>query len=87
MSTLTLVERQTTEERLDKLFSRMVTYEQQLIEVRRDVNREAVLQEVERAMGEKGEELTKLVSDAVKALRVLVDAGVVAQEALNEAVR
>jgi hypothetical protein len=65
----------------------MVQYEQQLIEVRRDVNREAVREEVEKAFGAHGKNLRKLVDDAAKALALLKEKGVVTQDELNAAVR
>jgi predicted transcriptional regulator len=78
---------QTTEQRLDMLFSRMVQYEQQLIEVRRDVNREAVREEVAKAFGEKGEEVDRRMDAVVKALKFLMDQGIIDRAAFNEAVR
>ena len=74
-------------DRLDKLFSRMVSYEQQLIEVRRDVNREAVREEVAKAFGEKGEEVDRRMDALSKMAKFLMDQGLVDRTAFNDAVR
>ena len=70
------------EQRLDSLSSRVIH-----LEMQRQSHRELVREEVEKAISERGQYLLTLMTHAVKALRLLVDAGVLTQDAVNEALR
>jgi hypothetical protein len=82
-----VVDQRTNEQRIDFLVARIIDIERQLNDLRHTINRQAVRDEVEAVIGERSVEITKSHADAVKILRVLIDSGVVSQEALNEAVR
>lgn len=77
---------QTLEQRVDSLFSRMISYEQDRIKMHNEINTEAVKKLLHEILNIEYTELQQLVTHTARLLRFLVDKGIILQSELDTAI-
>jgi hypothetical protein len=69
------------------LSAQIMELQKQVLELQRSVSKPALRALTEDVVTMRSEEISKLTTDAVKALRLLIEAGVITQEQANEAIQ